>query len=101
MLDLNPAPNGFLLGRPLLMSECCQTLGDAGDIYFVALNWYQTITKGRGIDFASSMHLFFDYGVTAFRAVFRVDGQSIVRSAVTPPNSSITRSPFVRLAART
>lgn len=98
---LQGAPNGFLLGRPLIMSENCQTLGDAGDIYFVALNWYQTITKGRGIDFASSMHLYFDYGVTAFRAVFRVDGQSVVRAAVTPPNSAVTRSPFVQLAART
>ena len=97
---LSGAPNGVLLGRPVMMSEHCQTLGDAGDIYFAALNWYQTITKGRGIDFATSMHLWFDYDMTAFRAVFRVDGQSIVRAAVTPPNSSVTRSPFVRLAAR-
>ena len=94
------APNGTLLGRPVLMSEHCQTLGDAGDIYFAALSWYQTITKGRGIDFATSMHLWFDYDMTAFRAIFRVDGQSIVRAAVTPPNSAVTRSPFVRLAAR-
>lgn len=95
------APNGLLMGRPVLMSEHCKTLGDAGDIYFVALNWYQTITKGRGIDFATSMHLWFDYDMTAFRATFRVDGQSVVRSAVTPPNSAVTRSPFVQLAART
>lgn len=94
------SPHGRLLGRPLIMSENCQTVGDAGDIYFASLNWYQTITKGRGIDFATSMHLWFDYDMTAFRATFRVDGQSIVRSAVTPPNSSITRSPFVQLAAR-
>lgn len=94
------APNGLLLGRPLLMSEHCQTVGDAGDIYFTALDWYQTISKARGIDFATSMHLWFDYDMTAFRAVFRFDGASLVRAAITPPNSSVTRSPFVRLAAR-
>lgn len=98
---MTQAPNGMLLGRPVMMSEHCQTLGDAGDIYFVSLDWYQTITKGQGIDFATSMHLWFDYDMTAFRAIFRVDGQSLVRSAITPPNSSVTRSPFVRLAART
>lgn len=94
------APNGLLLGRPLILSEQCQTVGDAGDIYFVALDWYQTITKGQGIDFATSMHLWFDYDMTAFRAIFRVDGASLVRAAITPPNSAVTRSPFVRLAAR-
>lgn len=95
------APNGFLLGRPLLMSETCQTLGDAGDIYFADLTSYQTITKsGGGIDFATSMHLWFDYDMLAFRARFRIDGQSVFRAAVTPPNSTVTRSPFVRLAAR-
>ena len=95
------APNGLLLGRPLIMSEQCQTLGDAGDIYFAALNHYQTITKGRGIDFATSLHLWFDYDLAAFRAIFRLDGQSLYRQPVTPPNSAVTRSPFVRLAART
>jgi HK97 family phage major capsid protein len=94
------APNGLLLGRPLLMSETCQTVGDAGDIYFAALNHYQTITKSQGIDFATSLHLWFDYDMAAFRAVFRIDGQSLVRQAVTPPNSAVTRSPWVRLAAR-
>ena len=95
------APNGLLMGRPVLFNEGCQTLGDAGDIYFVDFTSYQTITKGRGIDFATSMHLWFDYDVMAFRATFRMDGQSVVRAAITPPNSTVTRSPFIRLAART
>ena len=95
------APNGMLLGRPLLMQEGCQTVGDAGDIYFAALNHYQTITKSQSIDFATSLHLWFDYDMAAFRAVFRIDGQSLIRNPVTPPNSAVTRSPFVRLAART
>lgn len=98
---MRESPNGRLLGRPVIMSDTCQTLGDAGDIYFAALGWYQTITKGQGIDFATSMHLWFDYGMTAFRATFRVDGRSVVRNAITPPNSALTRSPFVRMEART
>lgn len=95
------APNGMLLGRPVILSEQCQTLGDVGDIYFAAFDWYQTITKGQGIDFATSMHLWFDYDITAFRAIFRIDGASLIRAAITPPNSTVKRSPFVSLAART
>jgi HK97 family phage major capsid protein len=93
--------SGSLFGLPLLLSETCQTLGDAGDIYLANLReGYQTITKQGGIQFATSVHLWFDYDMMAFRAVFRVDGQAVMRSAITPPNSTITRSHFVRLAAR-
>ncbi len=94
--------SGFLFGLPLLLSDTCQTVGDAGDIYLANLrDGYQTITKQGGISFATSMHLWFDYDMMAFRAVFRVDGKTLNRAVVTPPHSTITRSHFIRLAART
>ncbi len=49
---------------------------------------------------ATSMHLWFDYDVQAFRATFRIDGHPWHAAAVTPPNSSVTRSSCVNLAAR-
>lgn len=94
------APGGTLLGRPVIMTDTCQTLGNLGDIYFVNLGMYRTLTKSGGIETATSMHLYFDAAATAFRAVFRVAGQPVLKSAVTPPNSAITRSGFIALAER-
>jgi HK97 family phage major capsid protein len=97
---LQSAPGGFLLGRPVIMSDTCQTLGDQGDINFVNFSMYRTITKAGGIETATSMHLYFDASAMAFRAVFRIAGQPILGAPVTPPNSSVTRSGMVTLAAR-
>jgi len=94
------APAGLLLGRPIILSDTCQTLGDAGDLYFSDLMSYAVAEKSDGPRLATSAHLWFDYGMTAFRLTLRIDGKSLIRAAVTPPNSSVTRSPFVRLAAR-
>ncbi len=62
------APGGLLLGRPVRFSEHCETLGDKGDIHLVNLRaGYYAITSEGGVQFASSMHLYFDYGLQAFR----------------------------------
>lgn len=97
---LQSAPGGTLLGRPVILSDTCQTLGNLGDIYFANLGMYRTLTKAGGIETATSMHLYFDAAATAFRAVFRVAGQPALKSAVTPPNSAVTRSGYVALAER-
>lgn len=97
---LQSAPGGFLMGRPVIMSDTCDTLGDQGDIVLADFGMYRTLTKQGGIETATSMHLYFDAAATAFRAIFRIDGQPVLKSAVTPPNSSVTRSGFVALAER-
>lgn len=94
-------PGGMLLGRPVFMTDTCQTVGDAGDIYLVDWMGLVSITKAGGIQTATSMHLWFDYAVEAFRAIFRVDAQPWLSSAISPANGAVTRSPFVNLAART
>jgi HK97 family phage major capsid protein len=95
------APDGLLLGRPILMTDACDTVGDQGDIILANMAGYRAITKAGGEDFSESMHLWFDQDITAFKLVFRMDGQPALTAAVTPPNSSVTRSHFVALAART
>lgn len=92
------APAGFLLGRPIVISQVCQTLGDLGDIQLVDFNEYVTISKGP--EYAESMHLFFDYDASALRLTFRMDGQPWMSAAVSPANGSSTLSPFVQLEAR-
>jgi hypothetical protein len=62
--------------------------------------YYRTITKADGIQMATSLHLYFDADATAFRATFRVDGQSKIAASITPANGSKNLSPFVQLAAR-
>ena len=94
------APLGTLMGRPIRMIENCQTVGDKGDIIFADMKGYKTITKAGGVQQATSMHLWFDYDIQAFRFTFRVDGHCWHSAAVTPPNSSVTRSSFVALAER-
>lgn len=94
------APLGFLLGRPIMESDVMDTVGDVGDIGFVNWRYQRAITKASGIETAQSMHLYFDQNMNAWRFTFRVDARPVLNAAVTPPNSSATRSPFVFLADR-
>ena len=57
-------------------------------------------TKAGGIETATSMHLFFDAGATAFRVTFRMDGAPKLKAAISQAKGSNTLSPFVRLGAR-
>lgn len=96
---LSVSPYATLMGRPVLPVEHCATLGTAGDIMLVDLSQYMMIDKG-GINQASSIHVRFVNHETAFRFTYRVDGQPIWNSALTPFKGTNTLSPFVRLATR-
>lgn len=98
--DFRAGPGGVLLGRPVILTQLCKTVGDQGDIVFANMRYYRSITKSAGIETATSMHLYFDAGATAFRATFRVDGQPAIEAPVSPANGSNTLSPFVVLDAR-
>jgi HK97 family phage major capsid protein len=94
------APGGFLLGRPVRFNDHCETLGDKGDIQLVNPEGYYAATRDTGLQYASSIHLFFDYGLEAFRWEFRLGGQPFLSAPVTPAKSTKTRSHFVTLAER-
>lgn len=96
----NSPDGGFLFGRPVRIMEPCKTLGDLGDIQFVNPRGYYAIQRSEMPEFASSMHLYFDYNIDAFRWVFRFGGQPFLSAPVSPANGSATRSHFVALAAR-
>jgi HK97 family phage major capsid protein len=93
-------PYGTLLGRPIIVSQHANTFSSQGDVMLVDLSYYQTITKGSGVQTATSMHLYFDADATAFRTTFRVDGQSKIAAPISPAKGTKTLSPFVQLAAR-
>ena len=94
------APGGFLFGRPVVPTQHAQALGTAGDIQLVDGMGYAAFTRASGVRFASSMHLYFDYDMQAFRWTFRLGGEPYLSAAVSPANGSNTLSHFVRLAAR-
>lgn len=96
-------PYDTLMGKPLVFTEHCQTLGTVGDILFC--DWSQYLVGQRagaagGLKFASSIHLKFDYDQVAFRFVFRLDGQPWWPTTLKGRYSSVTLSPFVALATR-
>jgi HK97 family phage major capsid protein len=98
---MQDAPGGFLLGRPVIYSNHAKTLGDKGDLQLLDLDGgYYVAEKSTGISFAESMHLFFDYGMQAFRWTFRMGGRPFASDPVTPANGSDTLSHFVQLAER-
>lgn len=94
------APGGMLLGRPVMLTEHAKTLGDKGDIQLVDPMGYYAATKRGGLGFNSSIHLYFDYGIQAFRWTFRFGGQPYLSAPVSPANGSNTKSHFVVLAER-
>lgn len=94
------SPYGLLFGRPVIETEYNPYLGTVGDILLASPSQYALITKG-GIQAASSIHVKFVEDETAFRFVYRVDGQPIWASAVTAFDGTATISPFVALAATT
>lgn len=94
------SPYGTLLGRPVFVSQHANTFSAQGDILLVDLKYYQTITKAGGMQTATSMHLYFDADLTAFRTTFRMDGQSKIVAPISPAKGSATMSPFIQLGAR-
>lgn len=97
---LRDAPNGLLLGVPIRFSEHCKTLGTTGDIQLINLAGYAAYIKSGGTKFDSSIHLYFDYMISAFRWAMRVGGMPLLSAAVSPANGSNTKSHYVYLDTR-
>ena len=92
---------GTLCGRPIIFSEHAQSLSTAGDLTLINTDGYLLANKaGGGIDYATSIHLFFDYNMQAFRWITRMGGQPYLSAPVSPANGSNTKSHFIALQGR-
>lgn len=94
------APYGRLKGRPVVPIEACSAVGTLGDIILCDLSQYWALTKAGGIQSDTSIHLYFDQALTAFRFIFRVNGQPAWSSTIARQNGSNTLSWAVALQAR-
>jgi HK97 family phage major capsid protein len=97
---MKDAPTGNLVGEPIRFSEHAQPLGTPGDLTLVNYAGYAAFIHSGGTRFDSSIHLLFDYDMTAFRWVIRLGGQPLLSAPIQPAKGSSTRSYFVNLAAR-
>jgi HK97 family phage major capsid protein len=97
---LSQSPFGMLMGRPVIPTEACPTLGDKGDIILADLSTYLTAMRTQGIRQDVSMHLWFDYDIVAFKFTMRLAGQPWWSAPIQPKNGSNTRGCFVALEER-
>lgn len=98
--QLSSSPYGSLLGRPIMVVEAMETIGDLGDIALVDMSQYRVVTKAGGTRVDTSIHLKFDTDETVYRFIFRLAGAPWWSSTISPRDGSNTRSPFVTLASR-
>ena len=96
---INNAPYSSLFGRPIIPIEYASTLGTPGDITLADFSQYVLADK-RGMQAATSMHVRFLTDEMVFRFTYRVDGNPLWHTALTPFKGSNTKSPFVVLAQR-
>jgi HK97 family phage major capsid protein len=94
------SPSGTLLGRPIIYTEAAQALGAVGDIALVDFSQYLALVKAGGMRQDVSIHLWFDYGLTAFRFTMRIGGMPWWAASITRAKSANTLSFAVALAAR-
>jgi HK97 family phage major capsid protein len=90
----------MLLGKPVFEIEQAAGVGTVGDVILADLNEYIVGDKG-GVNAASSIHVQFVTDQTAFRWIYRCNGEPIWHSPLTPyKGTSDTLSPYVALATR-
>jgi HK97 family phage major capsid protein len=101
-MGLASAPHGTLMGRPIVPHEATNALGSVGDIILADMSTYLTLTKGGGMRFDVSPHIYFDQDVTAYRFIMRIGGQTWWRNAIARRESGNTNtlSCVLALAAR-
>lgn len=89
-----------IYGKPVVETEFNPALGTLGDIFLADMSQYLYWEK-NAVEAASSIHVQFLTDQTAFRFIYRNDGQTALASAITPANGGATQSPFVALLATT
>ena len=88
-----------LLGRPIIFTEYCKTIGTVGDL--VLANWTQYLDGLlQPMQSAESIHVRFLHHEKVFKFWMSNAGQPWWRSTLRTKNSAQTLSPFVRLATR-
>lgn len=101
VITYGPDGSMRIFGRPVIFSQACETLGDKGDAFFIHFPSYLALLKsGANPRTETSMHLWFDQDLVAFKFVLRVGGIPWWASSVAARDGSNTYSCFVTLDER-
>jgi HK97 family phage major capsid protein len=100
--NIADSPYGRMKGRPVIPMNPCSALGTIGDIILTDLSQYMALRKAAaaGIRVDTSIHLHFDQAIDTYRFIFRVTGQPMWNSTISPENGSNTYSWAVALETR-
>jgi len=85
-----------LMGYPIFFVENAAVLGNQGDIILADLSKY-LIGDRQMVTIDASKHNRFEYDLTSWRAVHRVDGRPWLSAPITYRDGTTTVSPFVIL----
>lgn len=88
-----------MMGRPVVFTEHCLTLGALGDLILWDPSTYRFADLGD-VEEATSIHVEFLTAQTVFRYLYYCDGQPQLAKSLTPKHGSNTLSTQVTLAAR-
>lgn len=97
--DPENQPFGTMLGSYVVPVEWAAAAGSLGDISLADPSQF-VLTQREGIQAAFSLHVKFATDECAFRFTWRVNGQPLWNTPVTPLNGTNAVSPFIALAAR-
>lgn len=87
-----------LFSRPVIFTEHCAKLGDAGNLQLIDFSRYAMLIR-EGISVKSDTSLGFKSDMISFKASLRIDGSPLDVSATTLADGSTTVSPYIKLAA--
>jgi len=85
-----------ILGRPVIFTEHCAVLGDAGNLKLLDLSRYAMLLK-QDIIVRSDASLGFKSDTLSFKASIRIDGQPLDNKVLTLKDGVTTVSPFIQL----
>jgi HK97 family phage major capsid protein len=92
------SPAGFLLSRPLFVSEKLPALGTSGDLLFIDPTKYLIGDRDElGIDISMDQPTAFLNNQQVWRVVRRVDGQPMFSKTITLQDGTSVVSPFVAI----
>jgi HK97 family phage major capsid protein len=90
-----------LFGRPVIPCEQCSAPGVVGDIVLGDFGrGYVLAEKAAGIKAQQSIHVRFIFDESAFKWIYRFDGQPTIAAPIAPANGTVSRSYFATIAAR-
>lgn len=79
-------------------------MGDKGDLHLISPRGYYSVVRDAGPQLATSIHLYFDYNIEAFRWTTRFGGQPHLSAPINAPTegggAANSKSHFITLAER-